>query len=92
MEQHDLVAIKIVKCSGGGAWCETSGVLSNCVLSGNSASSDGGGSCGGTLNNCMLTGNSASYGGGASYGTLNNCTLTGNSAYGAAVGSVLAAR
>ena len=67
------------ECSGGGAWCETSGVLSNCVLSDNSASV-GGGSYGGTLNNCTLTGNLAFDGGGSYYGILNNCTLTSNSA------------
>ena len=68
---------------GGGAWCESSGVISNCMFTGNSAYDSGGGSYGGTLNNCMLTGNSASglSGGGGSYGgTLNNCLLTGNSA------------
>ncbi|HXR47276.1 MAG TPA: choice-of-anchor Q domain-containing protein [Candidatus Limnocylindrales bacterium] len=73
---------------GGGVYCEsTSAVLSNCVLSGNSATEyyggveEGGGACGGTLNNCTLTGNSAfDDGGGASDCTLNNCTLTGNSA------------
>ena len=72
---------------GGGVWCESSGVLSNCVLTGNLASYSGGGASGGTLNNCTLTGNSASYGGGgAYYGTLYNCTLTENSAsYGGGV-------
>jgi hypothetical protein len=72
---------------GGGMYCEsTSAVLSNCVLTGNSAASFGGGAYGGTLYNCTLTGNSASndygygYGGGACYSTLSNCTLTGNSA------------
>ena len=67
--------------SGGGAWCEDGGVISNCVLTGNSASDGGGGAWKGTLYNCTLTGNSAGYGGGAYDGTLYNCTLTGNSAY-----------
>ncbi len=74
--------------SGGGAWCEDSGVLSNCTLSGNSAGWDGGGAYEGTLNNCTLSGNSADlFGGGAAWSTLNNCTLTGNSAGGGGGGA-----
>ena len=66
--------------SGGGAWCETSGLLSNCILTGNSAWY-GAGSAGGTLRNCTLTGNSAAdYGGASSGSTLSYCTLSGNSA------------
>ncbi len=66
--------------SGGGAWCEVSGTVSNCALSGNSASHAGGGSCGGTLRDCALSGNAAPYGGGAYAGRLYGCTLSGNSA------------
>jgi PKD repeat protein len=56
-------------------------ILTNCVLTGNSAY-NGGGAFGCTLNNCTLNSNSAfSFGGGANGCTLNNCTLTGNSAY-----------
>jgi len=66
--------------TGGGVWCEDwSGVVSNCVVTGNSALSRGGGAYHGTLDHCTLTGNSAPYGGGANNCTLNNCTLTGNS-------------
>ncbi len=66
--------------SGGGAWCELSGMLSNCVLTGNSAREPGGGSYHGTLDDCTLAGNWASWGGGASVSVLNRCTLSGNSA------------
>jgi hypothetical protein len=65
--------------AGGGVYCEFSAVVSNCVLTGNSADLLGGGACGGTLNNCTLTGNlTQQFGGGAGSATLNNCILTGN--------------
>jgi len=67
---------------GGGVWCESFGVVTNCVLTGNSAVGQGGGVSGGSLYHCTLTGNSAYYGGGADRGTLHNCTLSGNSAEG----------
>jgi parallel beta-helix repeat protein len=67
--------------SGGGVWCETTGLASNCVMSGNSASQYGGGAFQGTIINCTFTGNSATAGGGASSNTLNNCTLRGNSGF-----------
>jgi hypothetical protein len=66
---------------GGGLWCEsTTAVASNCVVTGNSARSAGGGASGGTLNDCTLSGNSADIGGATSGVTLNNCTVAGNSA------------
>jgi PKD repeat protein len=67
--------------SGGGVYCENgTGVVSNCVLIGNSAANSGGGASGGTLSGCTLTGNSALYGGGVIESTLKNCTLSENSA------------
>ncbi len=77
---------------GGAVWCESlSAILSNCVLSGNSAYNAGGGAYAGTLNNCVISGNSAAGGGGAYLGTLNQCTLNGNAAFdgGGATGSTL---
>ena len=68
--------------SGGGVWClSTNGVVSNCILSNNSASYVGGGIRFGTLNNCFVTFNLAVFGGaGAYFATLNNCTVVNNSA------------
>ncbi|MCX6929204.1 MAG: PKD domain-containing protein, partial [Verrucomicrobia bacterium] len=43
---------------GGGVYGQPFGVVTNCTLTGNSASWYGGGACGSTLNNCTLTGNS----------------------------------
>ena len=69
-----------LRAHGGGVWCESFGVVTHCVLTGNSAVGQGGGVSGGSLYRCTLTGNSAYYGGGADRGTLHNCTLSGNSA------------
>jgi hypothetical protein len=68
--------------SGGGFWCEsTNGVMvSNCVVTGNSAYVFGACAYQGTLKNCIVSSNSASFGGGVFGCTLNNCTLIGNSA------------
>lgn len=69
---------------GGGAWCEPQGVVSNCVLAGNTASHGGGGACFGTLTRCVLIGNAATNGGGSYHASLLRCSLSGNRAdYGA---------
>jgi hypothetical protein len=76
--------------NGGGVWCENGGVVSNCTLSGNSASYGGGGSYNGTLYNCILSSNSAWGGGGAFRGILNNCIVSGGNStsnYGGGVNS-----
>jgi hypothetical protein len=65
--------------SGGGVWCESpSAVISNCVISGNTAGQFGGGAFRGTLINCVLTNNTASFGAGACSNTLIGCTLIKN--------------
>ena len=68
--------------SGGGVWCETNAVVSNCIVTANAAANCGGGAFRGTLDNCPLVSNFASIGGGAYEATLTNCTLAGNSATG----------
>ena len=79
---------------GGGVFIRTNAVVSNCVISGNSASYRGAGAVlygGGTMNNCTVMGNSGcSWCGGVEFlysgGTMNNCTVAGNSAnYGGGV-------
>ncbi|HWY77172.1 MAG TPA: hypothetical protein VN281_16230, partial [Verrucomicrobiae bacterium] len=75
---------------GGGIYNDGTILLTNCTLSGNSATNGFGGGIynGGllTLNQCTLSGNSAGRGGGiynrASVITLNQCTLSGNLASG----------
>jgi len=59
------------------------GVVSNCLLFGNSAYSYGGGTCNGTMINCTLSGNSVQNGGGGGsyYGTLTDSVLSGNSVF-----------
>lgn len=75
-----LAGPNIPESHGGGAWCEsTNALVSNCVLTGNSAPS-GAGTFRGTLTDCLFTGNSAGQGGAASDSILNNCTLVSNSA------------
>jgi len=64
--------------SGSGVWCvSTNGVVSNCLLTNNSAIY-GGGIAYGTLNNSLVIYNLATYGGGAYHATLNNCTVKNN--------------
>jgi len=80
--------------NGGAVWCSTTNAyVTNCVIAGNSAAQNGGGTFGATFYNCALTGNSATngIGGGAYSSMLYNCTVTGNSASsaGGASGGIL---
>jgi hypothetical protein len=74
--------------NGSGALCGVLGVLTNCVVTGNSAENDGGGVYGGILYNCELSANSVQdAGGGADTSTLFNCVLSDNSAKGGGGGA-----
>jgi parallel beta-helix repeat protein len=64
---------------GGGLFCEGFPVLSNCVISGNSAHNSGGGIYRGRLYNCTISGNSARFDGGGTYfSTLYDSVITRN--------------
>jgi hypothetical protein len=68
---------------GGGAWCEPSAVLTNCIVINNHVNGgedgNGGGVYGGAVLGCQLIGNSSrEEGGGAMFSTLVNCVVTGN--------------
>ena len=65
---------------GGGAWLSTNAVVSNCVLTNNSARYAGGGAVFGTVLNSFMIGNTVQlgYGGGAYQVRLNNCTIREN--------------
>jgi len=68
---------------GGGAYCEPSGVVSNCLILGNRAGEMGGGIAYGKAINCVIAGNyGKNYGGGAGLCELINCTIVGNSSSG----------
>ncbi|MDD5706925.1 MAG: thrombospondin type 3 repeat-containing protein, partial [Kiritimatiellae bacterium] len=66
---------------GGGSWCADGGVVSNCVIVGNSSAVRGGGAVYGTLWSCVLSGNSSDGGGGAYQAQLLNCTVEDNTAW-----------
>lgn len=66
---------------GGGIWCEgLDAIVSNCVITGNSADSAGGVEYG-TLIDCLIVGNYADYyGGGLADSTATNCYIAFNQA------------
>lgn len=67
--------------TGGGLYCaSTSAMVSNCVITGNSASLWSGGAWKGSLYSCTVMKNSAMYGGGVASSTLSNCVITANRA------------
>ena len=66
--------------SGGGIWCEPGAVVSNGIVSSNSASAYGGGILGGRTINAFVNANVAEWGGGLARGEVEFCTLTENHA------------
>ena len=66
--------------NGGGAFCESSAALVNCIIAHCAAGRQGGGVWRGRLDNCLLITNAAAYGGAVSFGLLRHCTLNGNTA------------
>ena len=69
---------------GGGIWCaSTNGIIiSNCIITANSAFNEGGGVYQGVLNNCTIANNSSGSGGGAAFSSIFNSMVMSNSANG----------
>lgn len=65
---------------GGGIWAESSAIISNCLVSGNVASTYAGGVYGGTIFSSQILGNDAYQAGGVYSGTLYGCSVSANSA------------
>ncbi|HTY86023.1 MAG TPA: choice-of-anchor Q domain-containing protein [Candidatus Acidoferrum sp.] len=75
---------------GGGLWCESNGMVTNCTITGNTAGYGGGGAYQGIFYNCVFTNNSVPNlntngggGGGAYSGTFYNCLFISNTVAGA---------
>jgi hypothetical protein len=67
--------------SGGGIYCEPGGMVSNCIVVGNSAFHNGAGGFQGVYYDCVFTNNVISnvgQGCGVAYGTLFNCLIVSN--------------
>ncbi len=84
---HTRVQVASGEANGGGAWCEMSATLTNCVIVGNVSGYDGvsdldsggGGVFGGTILNCTLSRNTTYGAGGGAFGsTLVNCRVLNN--------------
>lgn len=65
---------------GGGVWCEPGGVVSNCLIQGNRAVNNGGGTAYGTIVDCRVFDNTAGWGAGCADGHVIRCSIYGNSA------------
>jgi hypothetical protein len=69
---------------GGGAWCETNAIVSNCIIVSNSAIGGyGGGGIRGSYYSCTIISNTTGLfaGGGASSCFMSNCIVNGNSSW-----------
>lgn len=81
-----VVADNSSTSSGGGAYCNSSTVVTNCTISGNRSGTFGGGVYAyakSSLIGCTITNNAAgSSGGGCNGGTLSDCLIAGNTATG----------
>ncbi len=64
--------------TGGGVFCEPGAVVTNCVIRGNYAESEGGGIRGGLIYNSIITSNRSYYGGGAASCTLISSVISSN--------------
>ena len=76
LTRRSVAGVPIIDQNGGGAWCESTGIITNCILRWNGAENNGGGVYGGLIYNSTIEENYAGmYGGGAYTSTLTHCTI-----------------
>jgi len=76
---HTRLQGSSVETDGGGAWCESEGMLENCIVV-DCAAGCGGGVFAGTLRSCTIVGNVGTSGGGVYGASSDQCTIAGNTA------------
>ena len=81
MNDHNEGQTSIYLETGGGAFCDARGTVSNCIFRSNYANYGGGGAAYGRISRCLFSENRVSsynYGGGTFWGLVSDCVYSNN--------------